>query len=165
MFGQQKRDRGGRLTSIKSFAKKWVGVGLGGAIIYGVFLIGVQQAEIQYVRGDTVEIVKEVTIQAEPDIFWRLADCESGERMPNGKATTGSRRQFKPNGNIVQGVNTNGTSDIGMFQINLSEDKIREIGKLKLNVFSEEGNIAYAKVLFDRNGTSDWEASKSCWRK
>jgi hypothetical protein len=144
---------------VKSFSWKALKVfGLGGAM-YAVYVVGVQQAEIQYVRGETVEVVKEVVVEKDPDVFTRIADCESGD------GTKGSGKQFTAKGNLVINTNTNGTSDVGKWQINLSADKVSEMAKLGINPFTEEGNYAYAKVLFNRNGTSDWNASQKCWRK
>lgn len=49
--------------------------------------------------------------------------------------------------------------DIGLFQINevyhAAEAKHRG-----LDIFTLAGNIAYARVLYDRNGTHDWNWSR-----
>ena len=35
--------------------------------------------------------------------------------------------------------------------------------KLKFNIYSEEGNQAYAMYLYEVQGTEPWIHSKSCW--
>lgn len=78
------------------------------------------------------------------DVAW----CESGFK------------QFESPNRVLRGRIT--PADIGLFQINAEyhEDYLRVY-----NVYSVQGNIAYAKKLYERNGLRDWKASKSCWEK
>jgi hypothetical protein len=92
-----------------------------------------------------------------------IADCESGIRKADGSAVEGSARQFLANGKVVRNRNTNGSDDVGRAQINLGVH-IDEVSRLKLDVInSEEDNKAFAAILYERNGTADWNASRSCW--
>lgn len=54
------------------------------------------------------------------------------------------------------------SEDIGVFQIN---DYWHEASAKKLgyDIYTQEGNTAYALVLYNANGTKDWDASKPCW--
>lgn len=56
------------------------------------------------------------------------------------------------------------TSDHGVCQINLPahQDKLKE---MNLDPDKLEDNIVFAKYLYDKNGTRDWEYSRSCWSK
>lgn len=113
-------------------------------------------SDVAYAAPET--IIK--TVEADAPILERIADCESGI---NGKPGTG--RQFLPSGSIVTNSNTNGTTDVGKYQINMSKEHIIEMAKLGFNPFSLEGNTAYAKFLYANRGTGDWSSSAACWRK
>lgn len=71
-------------------------------------------------------------------------------------------RHFKSPNVVLRGDIT--PADVGLYQINVDyhEDKIKELG---INIYTVDGNIAYAKYLYDKNGTRDWNASKKCWAK
>lgn len=77
-----------------------------------------------------------------------IAHCESGI-------------QQSKNGVIVRNPIT---PDVGTFQINVEYhgDMAKKMG---LNIYTIEGNVKYAKYLFDKNGTRDWNASRHCWSK
>ena len=80
------------------------------------------------------------------DIAW----CES--RM----------RHLGPDGEIFRGkVNK---SDVGVMQINTyyHDEKAKELG---LDLYSLNGNLAYAEYLFDKEGTAPWKSSMPCWGK
>jgi hypothetical protein len=96
-------------------------------------------------------------VEAAAHVLDRIADCESG----NG--TRGSGKQFKTSGQVVTNTNTNGTVDVGKYQINMSADHIQEMAKPGLNPLTEEGNTAYAKYLYANRGTGDWVSSQHCW--
>jgi hypothetical protein len=54
---------------------------------------------------------------------------------------------------------------VGAFQIMASIHADFAAKKLGLDVYSLEGNAAYAKYLFDKQGTVPWDSSKPCWSK
>lgn len=97
----------------------------------------------------------------------RIADCESGTRNADGSAVPGSARQFGKNGKPIKNVNKagafGGSVDVGWAQINITIH-IDEIARLGLDVInSEEDNKEFAMMLYEREGTQPWSASKSCW--
>lgn len=71
-------------------------------------------------------------------------------------------RQHDKSGNILRGVKT--PADVGVMQINekfhLSESK-----KLGYNIYTLEGNMAYARYLYEKQGARPWLASSHCWAK
>jgi hypothetical protein len=71
-------------------------------------------------------------------------------------------RQVDKNGEIHRGLVN--SDDIGVMQINLMYHA-EEALKHELNLYTLEGNMAYAKVLFDKQGLQPWSASKPCWEK
>lgn len=52
--------------------------------------------------------------------------------------------------------------DIGRWQVNdyYHEEAARALG---FDIYTEEGNALYALVLYNSNGTRDWNPSKPCW--
>ena len=83
-------------------------------------------------------------------ILIEVARCESEFRHVN------------QNGTILRGVAN--PDDVGVMQINeyYHESRAEKEG---LNLYSIEGNVQYAKELYDREGTRPWSASKPCWSK
>ncbi len=53
-------------------------------------------------------------------------------------------------------------NDVGVFQINLLVHS-EELMRLGIDPFTLEGNVAFARILFNRNGIRDWASSESCW--
>lgn len=96
----------------------------------------------------TESIVREYF--ANTPILSEIARCES------------HFRQTDSNGNIVRGKRN--TYDVGVMQINelYHLDKAK---KLNLNIHTLEGNIAYAKYLYENEGARPWLASSGCWAK
>lgn len=84
-----------------------------------------------------------------PDsIMHSVADCES------------RFRQFNEDGSILRGYYN--PKDVGVFQVN-EYWHLETSKRLGMDIYTVEGNIAYAKHLYDLNGTRDWNASRSCW--
>ncbi len=74
-------------------------------------------------------------------------------------------RQFNKNGQVLKNP---GSSAVGVFQIMASIHADFAEEKLGLDVYSLQGNVAYARYLYDKQGTKPWEAdmkSKNCWGK
>ena len=70
-------------------------------------------------------------------------------------------RQTGTDGKIVRGkVNP---SDIGVMQINTDyhAEKAESMG---IDIFTLEGNLAYAKYLYEKQGTAPWNSSSPCWQ-
>lgn len=69
-------------------------------------------------------------------------------------------RQFTDAGNTFRGA----LGTVGIFQIH----EVAHLGTvltLGLNLETIEGNVAYAKYLYDLEGLSPWRFSSSCWEE
>lgn len=85
---------------------------------------------------------------ADTPILVEIARCES------------SFRQFDKDGKPIRGEKNK--ADIGVMQIN--EVYHAETAKiLKMDIHTLEGNVAYAKHLYEEQGSKPWSASKKCW--
>lgn len=79
----------------------------------------------------------------------RIALCESGDQ------------QFNLDGSIKGNENS---SAIGVFQIiySLHNEEALSLGD---DITNFQGNIEYAKYLFDTQGVKVWDASFGCWSR
>jgi len=68
--------------------------------------------------------------------------------------------QFDSSGNIIRGVVN--SADIGVMQIN-ERYHDETAAKLGLDLHTVEGNVAYAKHLYEEQGTAPWKSSQKCW--
>ena len=85
---------------------------------------------------------------AKDPLLVEIARCES------------TYRQFDADGNIIRGkVNK---ADVGVMQINEKYHAERAT-KLGLNIYTLEGNVAYAKLLYKEQGSQPWISSSPCW--
>lgn len=87
---------------------------------------------------------------ADTPILVDIARCES------------SFKQFRDDGKVVRGKIDR--DDIGVMQINerYHGDTAEKLG---MDIHTTEGNIAYAKYLYDKFGSQPWSASSKCWSK
>ncbi|MDP3962390.1 MAG: hypothetical protein Q8Q03_00780 [bacterium] len=70
--------------------------------------------------------------------------------------------QFDKNGKALRGKVDN--DDIGVMQINTRyHGKTAE--KLGFDIHTIEGNVSYAKHLYEKQGSKPWNASAKCWSK
>jgi hypothetical protein len=92
----------------------------------------------KYVR----EYFKETPVLAE------IARCES------------TFRQVGKDGKVLRGEANK--SDLGLLQVNeyYHGEKAADLG-FDLNTVN--GNLAYGKYLYDKEGTKPWSASEKCW--
>lgn len=85
---------------------------------------------------------------ADSKILIDIARCESHFRHTD------------KNGNVLRGTIT--PADVGVMQINeryhLSDSK-----KLGYDIHTLEGNMAYARYLYEKQGARPWLASSKCW--
>jgi hypothetical protein len=102
----------------------------------------------------TIEAPAEKTIkELVEDEFGRghimvaVARCESQYRQFNDGAVLRGRVNSK---------------DIGIFQINEGYHLSIAVQKGH-DIYTPEGNIAYARYLYDEKGTAPWSASAPCW--
>ncbi len=87
---------------------------------------------------------------ADTPILVDIARCES------------TFSQVDKEGNVVRGrINK---ADVGVMQINekYHAEKASELGYDLHNI---DGNIAYAKYLYEKYGAQPWKASSKCWSK
>jgi hypothetical protein len=90
------------------------------------------------------EYFKDIPVLAE------VARCES------------SFRQTLADGSILRGKVD--SRDIGVMQINTFYHGA-EAAKLGLDLTKFEDNMAFARVLYEREGTKPWRASAPCWSR
>lgn len=86
----------------------------------------------------------------ETPVLAKIAVCES------------TLRQVDASGQVLRGkVNPD---DVGLMQINefYHGDKAQELG---MDLETIDGNLAYAKYLYEKEGTAPWSASAKCWKK
>jgi len=102
-------------------------------------------------------IVKPITLEsyvreyfAETPILAEVAKCES------------RFRQLGKDGLVLRGEANK--SDLGLMQVNefYHGEKAEDLG---FDLKTVNGNLAYAKYLYDKEGTKPWSASKKCWSK
>lgn len=81
-------------------------------------------------------------------ILIEIARCES------------NFRHHTNNGEVLRGYANR--SDIGVMQINkyYHGDKAKALG---VDIFSRDGNMEYARYLYEKEGVTPWNASRSCW--
>lgn len=79
-----------------------------------------------------------------------IARCESGFR------------HYNADGTVVRG-NKN-KQDVGLMQINEYYHGETAL-KMGMDVTTPEGNLSYARWLFERQGTAPWNTSAKCWAK
>lgn len=83
-------------------------------------------------------------------IMIQIARCES------------TFRQLDDDGEIHRGRVNN--ADVGVMQIN-EFYHLDQAKKKNYNIYTIEGNTAYARDLYEREGTRPWASSKPCWGK
>lgn len=127
----------------------------GGAIAVGgiIFMAGALFASSNTVTAQNIV----VPVPTDSPVLDRIADCESG----NG--TRGSATQFK-NGQVIMRANSNGTIDVGRYQVNLTYWGAQAT-KLGLDLTKESDNKKMAEWIYANKGTGDWSASQKCWSR
>ena len=87
------------------------------------------------------------TLMNIPSEMLRIAECESNSK------------QFNNDGSVL----ISPTNDVGLFQLNIHSHK-SNWERLGIDVYTLEGNIKYAMLLYEESGTKHWYMSSSCWR-
>ncbi len=113
-------------------------------IVDGVALLAFAGNSKTVVETKVREYFKNTPILAE------IAKCES------------QFRHIGDSGNIIRGKVNPG--DIGVMQIN-EDYHSDEAQKLGLDLTTLQGNMAYAKHLYEKEGTAPWQSSSGCWDK
>ena len=71
-------------------------------------------------------------------------------------------RQFDKDGDAFRGVVND--QDVGVMQIN-EHYHLDTAEDGNYNIYSVDGNMAYARKLYEKFGTAPWNSSKPCWGK
>lgn len=79
-----------------------------------------------------------------------IASCESHDR------------QIDLSGNIVRGEKNH--YDVGVMQIN-ELYHANEAKALGYDIYTIDGNVAFARYLYDKEGAKPWMSSSTCWSK
>lgn len=69
-------------------------------------------------------------------------------------------RQFNIDGDVLRGEKNK--RDVGVMQINEDFHLDTALEK-ELDLYTLEGNLAYARALYEKMGTKPWKHSKKCW--
>lgn len=69
-------------------------------------------------------------------------------------------RQYDKHGNILRGVVN--SRDVGVFQIN-EHYHLETALKKGIDLYTIEGNLEYARHLYETQGLRPWKASQPCW--
>jgi hypothetical protein len=88
------------------------------------------------------------TYFADIPIMAEVARCES------------RYRQYTINGEVLRGKVVN--EDVGVMQINETYH-LATSKKLGYNIHTLDGNLAYGRYLYEKQGTQPWSASAPCW--
>jgi hypothetical protein len=80
----------------------------------------------------------------------QIANCES------------NFRHFEKEGQVLRGYTT--PADVGVMQINTKVHGKRAI-ELGIDVTTIEGNMKFARLLYNEQGTGPWYSSEKCWSK
>lgn len=71
-------------------------------------------------------------------------------------------RQYSTDGSVYRGRVNN--KDVGVMQIN-EYYHAEAAKKLGFNLHTVSGNVAYARYLYEKEGTQPWASSAPCWSK
>ncbi len=71
-------------------------------------------------------------------------------------------RQYNSRGEVLRGEKN--TYDRGVMQINILYHA-KTAKKLGLDLHNIDDNVAYARYLYEKQGTKPWNSSKKCWGK
>jgi hypothetical protein len=71
-------------------------------------------------------------------------------------------RQYEPNGKLFRGIVND--SDVGIMQIN-EYYHLEDSRKLGIDVHTVEGNMEYARHLYNTQGVQPWKSSAPCWNE
>lgn len=87
---------------------------------------------------------------ADTPILIEIARCES------------TFVHYNKNGELIRGIVNK--ADVGVMQIN-EKYHLQTAEKLGLDIHTVEGNVEYAKYLYNEFGAEPWSASRPCWGK
>ena len=100
-------------------------------------------------QSQTVEAYVRAYFADEP-LLADIAGCES------------HFRQYNTNGTVLRGEVV--YEDVGLMQVNETYHK-STADKLGLDLNTMQGNLAYGRYLYDKEGSTPWNSSRGCWGK
>ncbi len=107
--------------------------------------------------GSEVASVPAVTVEKQVRVYFtdapimaEIARCES------------RFRQFSKDGNVLRGEENR--RDVGVMQIN-EKYHLEDALEMEIDLYTLEGNLSYARHLYEKQGTKPWIHSKKCWGK
>lgn len=122
-----------------------------GVIVLALYVLIVAVAAIYMPRGPETVQAEVKPVEEIPAVMQRIFKCES------------SANHTAKNGQITYHVNTDGTIDIGIGEINTVH--FAEATKLGYDLTKESDNKAFAMYLYHTKGTEPWYSSRKCWNK
>src|ERR1700728_274802 len=133
---------------MKEVGKVIAGLSFMAGSIMGIYGMGSAATSAQMVYADVP-----VPTATMPDIpvLDRIAKCEN------------SGSQYAKNGQIGYHINTNGTIDVGMYEIN--SIWFSTATKMGYDLTKPADNKSFAEYLYLNYGTTPWNDSSSCWLK
>jgi len=133
---------------VRKFFRKVFIVSGASAIVYVAYLSGgLFNPQVQIVEAE----------QPTPAILQRISSCETHGNV-KVKGT-----HYGKSGQVIMSPNTNGTVDVGMYQIN--SVWFSQATKLNLDITKPEDNQKMAEWIYANRGTGDWSSSAKCWRQ
>lgn len=115
------------------------------SLLYGAYEAGRQFNPVTVSAKEFVQ----VPVSLPSPVMDKIAKCESSNMHTR-------------DGQVLVKSNTNGSVDIGLFQINSVWDK--QATKLGYDLTKEADNRSFAFWLYANYGTEPWYSSKNCWR-
>lgn len=116
------------------------------------------QPEAKLAQINPVEEPKELPKPQVPELYptlKRICSCESTGKPYN------EPQHYEADGVTVRYGRVN-PRDTGMCQINLDYHQA-SAEAMGLDLFTPYGNATYANILFDQQGSTPWNWSRSCW--
>lgn len=107
-------------------------------------------AEPAFVTAPQAQTVHEYIAEyfADIPIMIDVAKCES------------HFRQYDLSGSVYRGKVNN--KDVGVMQIN-EYYHLKRSKELGLDIYTMQGNAAYARYLYEQEGVTPWRSSSPCW--
>lgn len=153
------RTKQGKFTSFKmrvKYAVRWFMIRAGiGAVATGLLFVGYAYADMMQPNLSAVNsavMAAPVTEKTIAPILKQICKAESG------------CKQFRKDGLPVMHANTNGSVDIGKYQINNSVWGAKA-HELRYDLLTEEGNEAMATWILENKGSGPWFSSAKGWEK
>ena len=131
-------------------------------LLFSVFYGGPAHESFGSSPKSTTSAVEEIAVQKPATLEEYVREYFTDVPLMAEIARCESRfRQLEVNGEVLRGELSR--EDVGVMQINefYHEDTAKVLG---LNLHTLDGNLAYARWLYSREGFVPWASSEKCWR-